>query len=389
MNKKILVVFEGDIFDRKGLFNAVHGRIRALSANGGYDIFPYCIQCRDTVLSRKVKHSSKKPSVNHRTFDSVDYKVLSYRFSIIDWVLTEVFKCKPLFFSLFLRRTARKFKGYDLVSAHSFKGGLLAEAVSKRQDIPFTITWHGSDIHTHPWKSSLVRKETARLTANARWNFYVSEALMETSSPFPGHKMVLHNGVSMKFKRFSDEQKAELRKRYGVSQGTKVVAYAGSFFHVKNTMALPDIWEKVRTLYEGPLVFWVIGQGREFGRVRSELISRNKLNCVFFGNQPPEQMPALMNCINVLVLPSLNEGMPLVTMEALNCGCNAVGSRVGGIPEILGEENTVPLGQDFTSQMAQKIYEFLLEPKDQLHGRGFGWDATARIEDAVYKKILG
>ena len=101
------------------------------------------------------------------------------------------------------------------------------------------------------------------------------------------------------------------------------------------------------------------------------------------------QMPALMNCINVLVLPSLNEGMPLVTMEALNCGCNAVGSRVGGIPEILGEENTVPLGQDFTSQMAQKICEFLLEPKDQLHGRGFGWDATARIEDAAYKKILG
>ena len=114
-----------------------------------------------------------------------------------------------------------------------------------------------------------------------------------------------------------------------------------------------------------------------------------EFNCVFFGNQPPEQMPALMNCINVLVLPSLNEGMPLVTMEALNCGCNAVGSRVGGIPEILGEENTVPLGQDFTSQMAQKIYEFLLEPKDQLHGRGFGWDATARIEDAAYKKILG
>ena len=63
----------------------------------------------------------------------------------------------------------------------------------------------------------------------------------------------------------------------------------------------------------------------------------------FFGNQPSPAMPDIMNCIDVLVLPSLNEGLPLVCAEALSCGAAVVGSDVGGIAEVIGSENVVPL----------------------------------------------
>jgi len=389
VNKRIAVVFESDIFDRKGMFNAVHGRIRALAALGGYEIVPFCIQCRDNWLSRKKKHTPKRPKLKEMRVGDVKYNILNYRFSLLDWLLVEIMRVKPLFFSLFVRRTAAKLADFDLISAHSLSGGLVAREAAKADGIPFTITWHGSDIHTHPWKSRLIRKTTAALTAAAACNFYVSRVLLETSSPFPGKKKVLRNGIGSSFQRLPEEERAALRKRYGLSDGTKVVAYAGNFYHVKNTLSLPGIWERVRENTKAPLVFWVIGEGKEFEKFKHRILEKEKLNCVFFGNRPPEEMPALMNCIDVLVLPSFNEGMPLVTMEALSCGCNVVGSRVGGIPETIGEQYTVTLGKNFEQEMAALISSFLATPADQLGGRSFAWNAAARAEDAAYKEILG
>ena len=46
---------------------------------------------------------------------------------------------------------------------------------------------------------------------------------------------------------------------------------------------------------------------------------------------------------DVLILPSINEGLPLTVVEGLACGCNVVGSLVGGIPEVIGEDNCVDL----------------------------------------------
>ena len=75
-------------------------------------------------------------------------------------------------------------------------------------------------------------------------------------------------------------------------------------------------------------------------------------------------MPALMNCVDVLVLPSLNEGLPLVCAEALKCGANVVGSDVGGIAEVIGHQNVVPHGPDFVPQFAKKVVA-MLEARDE------------------------
>ena len=70
-------------------------------------------------------------------------------------------------------------------------------------------------------------------------------------------------------------------------------------------------------------------------------------------------MPALMNCVDILVLPSVNEGLPLVCAEALSCGANVVGSDVGGIAEVIGKDNVVPLGEGFAPQFAKKVVAML------------------------------
>jgi len=52
-----------------------------------------------------------------------------------------------------------------------------------------------------------------------------------------------------------------------------------------------------------------------------------------------ERLPTLMNSCDFFVLPSLSEGNPTVMFEALGCGLPFLGTKVGGIPEVIISED--------------------------------------------------
>lgn len=74
-----------------------------------------------------------------------------------------------------------------------------------------------------------------------------------------------------------------------------------------------------------------------------------------WGNVPSHDMPSMLNCVDVLILPSRNEGLPLIAIEAIACGANAVGARVDGIPEAIGLENSFPHGTDFVENISNRV----------------------------------
>lgn len=383
-NLRITVLFESDAFDRKGLFNAVHGRIRALQEAGGCTVQAWCIQCRDSFLSRRIRGTVRAPKADSVTIDGICYRLLWYRFSILDWFAVEKLHFRPFFYRRFLKKAVKNLSAGDVIAAHSFSGGLLARELSAKSGVPFFITWHGSDIHTRPARNPLIRRETEALTAEAAGNFYVSGALMEASAPFHGKKYLLRNGVDGRFRPCSEEEREKLRAGYGLPADAKVVAYAGHFFPVKNTHALPAIWKEVRERYRGALVFWLIGDGKEAPEVRRALGEVPGLPWVDMGNRTPEEMPRLLQCVDVLVLPSHNEGLPLVVMEALSCACRVVAARVGGLPEILDESDTVEHGPGFERRMAERVAESLAEPGRPVPAQDFSWTETARRELEIY-----
>jgi glycosyltransferase involved in cell wall biosynthesis len=59
----------------------------------------------------------------------------------------------------------------------------------------------------------------------------------------------------------------------------------------------------------------------------------------FLGRRP--DIPALMAAADVVVVPSLWDGQPLVVQEALRAGRPVVASRVGGIPDLTGEDGAL------------------------------------------------
>lgn len=356
---RLAVIFESSPFDRKGLFNAVHNRVKGLLGTGECWVDAYCVHSRDNTLTRHIRHTPCAPNVDSVEFDGITYKILWYRFSIIDHMTLEKFGRRPCLFKRFINSYVRYLEGYDYVLAHSFVGGLFAYEAKQRYGIPYFVTWHGSDVHTHPWRVDVIRQDTAKVMEAAERNFFVSNALMKASEKITlnARKQVLYNGVGEEFVRFDEASSAKAREQFGLSNEEKVVAFAGNLSAVKNVLVLPDVFTSVTGHFSGPVHFVIAGDGKLRRQLQSA-ISPN-LKVTFLGNLDPEDMPALMNCVDVLVLPSLNEGLPLVCAEALRCGANVVGSDVGGIAEVIGSQNVVPLGEDFVDKFARKVADML------------------------------
>ena len=96
-----------------------------------------------------------------------------------------------------------------------------------------------------------------------------------------------------------------------------------------------------------------------------------------------------MNCIDVLILPSKNEGLPLVTVEALRCGTNVVGSNVGGIKEVIGKENVFDLNDNFSEHISNRVIQMLNNKLDQDASDEFVWENVIEKEFKICSKILG
>ena len=373
---RLAVIFESSPFDRKGLFNAVHNRVKHLLATGECTVDVFCVHSRDNAFTRRVRHTPAAPSVDEVVVDGIRYRLLWYRFSILDNVLLEKLHVRPLLFRRFMDSHVDLLKGYDAVVAHSFCGGLFALAAHERFGLPYYVTWHGSDVHTHPWRVPVILEDTRAVMQSARCNFFVSRALLDASEKITSNvcKEVLYNGVSEDFVKYSSEQRAAVRERYGLAPEDKVVAFVGNLSAVKNVLSLPAIFAQVARRFaevsislsdscgrSGCLKFWIVGDGKLRTQLETACSERLTRHCEersdvairFFGNQPSPVMPDIMNCIDVLVLPSLNEGLPLVCAEALSCGAAVVGSDAGGIAEVIGSDNVVPLVSPYDNDASQ------------------------------------
>ena len=456
---RLAVIFESSPFDRKGLFNAVHNRVKHLLATGECTIDVFCVHSRDNAFTRRVRHTPDVPFVDEAVVDDIRYRLLWYRFSILDNVLLEKLHVRPWLFRRFMESHVDLLKGYDAVVAHSFCGGLFALAAHEKFGIPYYVTWHGSDVHTHPWRVPVILEDTRAVMQSARCNFFVSRALMEASERItsandvlpvssgvsPVRKEVLYNGVSEDFVKYSPEGRAAVRERYGLAHEDKVVAFVGNLVTVKNVLSLPDIFAQVASRFaqvtgslsdscgrSGRLKFWIVGDGKLRAQLETACSERLLCHCEerspsrhceersdvairFFGNQPSPAMPDIMNCIDVLVLPSLNEGLPLVCAEALSCGAAVVGSDVGGIAEVIGSDNVVPLvspydnwspsdnvpppvshseglsrpyDDSFVNGMAEKVVLALTgQSPSQTLPSDISWPRTAALELSILKSL--
>ena len=389
--KQIAVLFEGDINRRLGVFNAVINRVKHLQQVADYKIDVYMFQVYDGWLMRHIRHSKKVDSRPDEIItDGVKVHITWFRRRWIDAILHRLFHKPPHLLMRRLHRLGWEMRGHDLVSAHDRIVGHAAVFASKKHHIPCFITWHGASIYTDPPRDPMIKDLTIKLLHEATCNFFVSQGLLdkahaELTTGFPAE--ILLNGASEQFRQYDESTRAAMRQKYGVNDGKKVVAFVGRFEPVKNVTLLPDIYKEIEVKYGKELTFWAIGDGVQLDETR-QLMASKGVRCHFTGKVPPEEIPDLLNCVDLLVLPSSLEGLPLVVIEALSCGAHVVATNVIGTAEAVGRENAIDLGDNFVDRFTDRAVQLLQGNIEQKLPPEVSWTATAIKENDIYHKYL-
>jgi glycosyltransferase involved in cell wall biosynthesis len=155
----------------------------------------------------------------------------------------------------------------------------------------------------------------------------------------PEHKtVVIHNAVDESYGVGVDGDRAELAARFGVPADKVVVLFVGNLFKHKGLHRI------IRSLAEVPDRPWhlvVVGVGPERDPCASRL-ERAGLSdrATFLGRLDADDVERVLAVVDVLCLPSTQEGMPYVILEAMASGVPVVSTTVYGIPEMVGHGET-------------------------------------------------
>lgn len=385
---KIAVLNTGSINDRKGAFNNVHDRIKHLQVVKGVKVDAYLIRHYDDWVFRLLRNKTElKEDISE--VDGVKYNNLWVKHKIIDHILTIRLKIKDISCKSQLDNYLYIFKDYDLLSVHSLPDMYIAYLVKQKYGIPFVTTWHGSDINVWPFVNKKGFETTKLIIENADYNFFVSKRLLLTSDKIAktSNKDYLYTGPSENFHKMTLQEKNKLRNQLNLTS-KYLIGFIGNLFDIKNVLVLPNIFHSINKEFEG-VSFIIVGNGKLSNELKKKMHKYRVENVIFTGKVEPEKIPNIMACLDILLLPSKNEGLPLVTLEALTNGVQVVGSDVGGIPESIGEENAFPLDNNFVQNVSNRVVEIIKngeEPKPL--SDEFSWDRAIEKEMKVYTSIL-
>ena len=132
----------------------------------------------------------------------------------------------------------------------------------------------------------------------------------------------------------------------------------------------------------------IIGNGILESELKRQLTDL-QIDIAFFGRVDRSKIIDYYSIMDVMVLPSKNEGLPMVLLEALACCVPCVGSNVGGIPEILGDENTFELNSEFLENISNKVVSYLENPGiGAFDLETFDLNISAKKEGEIYHSIL-
>ena len=121
-----------------------------------------------------------------------------------------------------------------------------------------------------------------------------------------------------------------------------IVTVGGLDQPYKGTAMLIDAVSDLRKRH-APVQLRIVGEGRLKAQLQQQCRTLGTADGVeFLGQQDRSGVFAALDSAHLFVLPSLTEGLPRALLEAMARGLPAVGTAVGGVPELLGDECLVP-----------------------------------------------
>jgi teichuronic acid biosynthesis glycosyltransferase TuaC len=307
--------------------NFITNRLKALKKfNVDFNVFGTISQ--DSLFAkvfRKITGSARQEKYgDYYEIDGIRYNYLSFDRRLYD-IFSEYVLKKDYTLEYAKELANKKYKSfvqekYDLIHAHGMfnpPAGLVAKLLSQKLNIPYVVTCHGSDIN-------LLMENAKELyidvLGNADKVIFVSNALLNNAKllGYSGkNAVVIPNGIDPKI--FKPLDKEKIKKELGLNK--KVVGYVGNLKYVKRADKFSEIFENIALKQE--VEFLVVGDGELRENVEKEC-KHKSLKVKLVGRVPNDDVPYYMNAMDVMILPSRNEGWPCVVLEAQACGVPVV-----------------------------------------------------------------
>jgi glycogen(starch) synthase len=143
----------------------------------------------------------------------------------------------------------------------------------------------------------------------------------------------------------------------------------------------------------------VAGDGHERAALQRQTEQLGLTQAVdFLGWIAPEQVPAIIGSATMLVIPSRWEGLPNTALQAAMMGRAVIGTKVGGLPEIVEHQQTGLLVEpENVDALTEAIVSLLKSPQRLFQlGQGahakvqkeFSWHHYVDAYDALYRKLI-
>jgi glycosyltransferase involved in cell wall biosynthesis len=138
---------------------------------------------------------------------------------------------------------------------------------------------------------------------------------------------------------------------------------------------------------------YIIGGGALEKKLKKQIASAGLEDFVtLIGAKPHSEIPIWMGACDLFVLSSLNEGNPTVMFECLGCGKPFVGTKVGGVPEIItSDDYGILVEPGDSNDLAEKIEIALNKDWDigkiKEYGNNFTWENIASQIVEVYDSV--
>ena len=307
-----------------------------------------------------------------------------------------------------VRRIVRGFKP-DILHAHLFHAEVAAVFASALARVPVVATRHSAGLEFRGWRGWAARALEPRFAACIAVS---REAAAEASAMgyCRDKVVVIPNAVDPERFRPVEERSrekgrsalvAELFPGGGLMRPLILIGSAGGLKPVKDfplmlrvaSMLLSDA---ARRPSGAELRFVIFGEGEE--RKNLEILSRD-LGIDAFVSLPGKRdnLEALYPLLDVFLLPSLTEGVPLALLEAMSSGVACLASDVGGVGEVLAGAGVLARSKDENS-FAEALQRIVINSDER---KELGRRARVRVLErynidiwgektlAVYRSVLG